>query len=192
MGEDEERWLVERARSDAAAFGELYDRYFPRVYGYVRRRVGRTQDAEDLVAETFLKAVAAIEGFAWRHHASFAAWLFRIAHNLVANFRQRQRPRDVYPLDLIEQRPSEAHSPEETALRREQAEELHRLLHLLPPRRQEIVALRFFGGLRNREIAAVLDLDERTVAAHLSRGLADLHRAYQLEATQPKAQAHHD
>jgi len=69
---------------------------------------------------------------------------------------------------------------------------LHHQLRALTPRRQEIVALRFFGGLRNREIAAVLDLDERTVAAHLARGLADLQRAYLAATPQPKAQAHHD
>lgn len=192
MGADEERWLVERARSDPDAFGALYDRYFPRVYAYVRRRVDRTQDAEDLVAETFLKAIAAIDGFAWRHHASFAAWLFRIAHNLVANFRQRRLPDNVYPLDAVRERPSAGESPEAAALRREQAELLGRQLRALAPRRQEIIALRFFGGLRNREIAAVLDLDERTVAAHLSRGLADLHRAYLAETPQSQAEAHHD
>lgn len=192
MDGDDERWLVERARRDPAACGDLYDRYFPRVYGYVRRRVDRTEDAEDLVAEVFLKAFAALAGFEWRHQASFAAWLFRIARNLVVNFQQRQPLGNIVPLDRIAARPTGAASPEEETLRREQAEVLHHQLRALTPRRQEIIALRFFGGLRNREIAAVLDLDERTVAAHLARGLADLHRAYLAATPQPKAQAHHD
>ena len=192
MIEDEERWLVERARRDPAAFGDLYDRYFPRVYAYARRRVERTQDAEDLVAETFLKAVAAIQGFEWRHHASFAAWLFRIARNLLVNFQQRQPANKLASLDRVADRSAEAASPEEVALRREWAELLRHHLRALSPRRQEIVALRFFGGLRNREIALVLDLDERTVAANRSRGLADLHRAYLAAAPLATTEAHHE
>jgi RNA polymerase sigma factor (sigma-70 family) len=58
----------------------------------------------------------------------------------------------------------------------EQAFHIRQMIALLPIKRQEVVILKFFGGLRNKEIAAVLDLDERTVASHLSRALTDLKR----------------
>lgn len=177
MTAEEERSLVERARRDPAAFGALYDRYFPRVYAYVRHRVGCRQDAEDLVAEVFTQAVAAFDRFAWRHETSFASWLFRIAHNRLANFYRAEGARaTLVPLDAAAAHPDPARAPDEFVLRDEAAAALHAHLAALAPRRREIVALRFFGGLRNREIAAVLNLDERTVAAHLSRGLLDLQR----------------
>ncbi|HET7078316.1 MAG TPA: sigma-70 region 4 domain-containing protein, partial [Chloroflexia bacterium] len=56
--------------------------------------------------------------------------------------------------------------------------DLHRLIATLSPRRREVITLKFFGGLQNREIAAVLGLDERTVASHLCRALEDLYARY--------------
>lgn len=176
MTESQERALVDRARRDPDAFALLYDPYFPRIYAYMRHRVGARQDAEDLVSEVFLHAVAALDRFTWRHEASFASWLFRIAHNRLANFYRQQGRATTLPLDLATRQPSPDLTPDEFVLRDEAGASLHAHLATLSPRRREIVALRFFGDLRNREIAAVLGLDERTVAAHLSRGLLDLQR----------------
>lgn len=189
MTTEQDRLWVERARRDPAAFAHLYDAYFPKVYAYVRHRVRRRQDAEDLVAETFLQAVGALDRFEWRHEASFAGWLFRIAHNLLANFYRRQARQAVAPLEDTADRSSGDPSPDDIALQQEAFAALHQHLRALPPRRREVVALRFFGGLRNREIAAILDLDERTVAAHLSRGLLDLQHRYRQTAHQSEEEA---
>ena len=59
---------------------------------------------------------------------------------------------------------------------------MRRLVAALPPRRQEVIRLRFFGGLSSREIAAILDLDERTVASNLSRALVDLQYHWPVDA----------
>ncbi|MCS6842335.1 MAG: RNA polymerase sigma factor [Roseiflexus sp.] len=83
--EQEQEWIA-IARGDLQAFKRLYDHYSPKLYAYISYRVGKTQDTEDLVAETFLKAIENIDEFEWRHTSSFAAWIFSIAHNLVLNF----------------------------------------------------------------------------------------------------------
>lgn len=75
---DEVAAAVERARHDPAAFAELYDAYFERVYGYVAARVGSRSDAEDVVAETFVRALDALGRFEYRGPGSFGAWLFRL------------------------------------------------------------------------------------------------------------------
>jgi RNA polymerase sigma-70 factor (ECF subfamily) len=179
VNSDREREWVEKARRDPQAFKQLYDYYFPRLYAYVSYRVGRVQDAEDLVAETFLKVVEGIERFEWRHEGSFAAWLFRIAHNLISNFyRQGQRREEPLPLEDLPDLQASALLPEDVVLQKEKFAYLRWLIGTLSPRRQEVVTLKFFGGLRNQEIAQVLGLDERTVASHLCRGLEDLHRRY--------------
>ena len=83
---DQEREYIRQARTDLGAFAPIYDHYFPRVYAYVRYRVYDPQDAEDIVADAFLKAAQSLQRFRWRHANSFAAWLFRIVHNLVMDY----------------------------------------------------------------------------------------------------------
>ena len=172
-----ERTLVEQARDNPDAFRELYRRYFPRVYAYVAYRVGRVWDAEDLTANIFVRVVESLERFEWRGDGSFAAWIFRIAYSEVGQFYRRQR-REPISLDELPDIESSALSPDQAVLRKEQFARLRARIAALSPRRQEIITLRFFGELRNQEIAAVLGLDERTVASHLSRALEDLQRQY--------------
>ncbi len=178
-----ERQLVRSASHDPDAFRQLYRYYFRRVYTYISYRVGRVQDAEDLTAETFLKALAGLPHFRWRGKGSFAAWLFRIAHNLVSNFyRAGEKVPDPIPPEMLPDLPGDAMMPGDALARKELLARLRRLIGMLSPRQQEIVTLRFFGGLRNKEIAVLLDLDERTVAAHLSRGVRRLRALYEATA----------
>jgi RNA polymerase sigma-70 factor (ECF subfamily) len=175
-----EQDTLDAAGSDPRAFERLYDAYFPRVYSYVRYRVAGHQDAEDIVAGVFLRAMEAVRDgrFEWRNSGSFAAWLFRVAHNAVADHHRRSPRTPSLPLHEVPGIDLASPPPVDDLLRREQSAELHRLVATLSPRRQEVVTLKFYGGLRNSEIAAVLGLDERSVASHLCRALDDLHRLY--------------
>jgi RNA polymerase sigma-70 factor (ECF subfamily) len=176
----QERQYIQQARTDPRAFAPIYDHYFPRVHAYVCYRVHDPQHAEDIVADTFLKAIRNLRRFKWRSDHSFAAWLFRIAHNLVVD-HYREHKRFVLALvseDSLAEPASEAPLPEEALAQQEAFEQVRTLVATLSPRRQEIVTLRFYAGLRNREIARVLGLGERTVAAHLCRALQDLERKY--------------
>ena len=86
---------------------------------------------------------------------------------------------------------SDTPTPEAAFQRQEQFNRLRQRIANLSPRRQEIVTLRFFGELRNSEIAAVLGLDERTVAAHLCRAIEDLQRQYTPEIDRTQRQRPH-
>ncbi len=186
---DEEQHLIERARRDADGVRDLYRHFLPGVYAYVAYRVGRVQDAEDLTAETFLRVIEHLQSFQWRGAQSFSAWVFRIAHNVVGDFhRTREQvhaPLDEDGLPLIH---THALLPEDAVLRKEQFAQLYRLIGTLSQRRQEVITLKFFTGLRNNEIADVLGLDERTVASHLCRGLEDLHCKFRQEDTHEHAE----
>lgn len=177
----DEQHLIARARQDAQAFRALYRHYFPRVYGYVAYRVGRAVDAEDLTADIFLKVVEAFDQFEQRGEGSFAAWLFRIAHNAVSQFYRQQPRAEVLALDEVADLHSRDPEPDEVLQGKEQFMRLRQRIASLSPRRQEIITLRFFGGLRNNEIAEALGLDERTVASHLCRAIEDLQRQYEPE-----------
>jgi RNA polymerase sigma-70 factor (ECF subfamily) len=191
MKPEQERRRIQQARADPRAFVDLYDHYFPRVHAYVRYRVQGQQDAEDIISEVFLKAMRMLSGFKWRHENSFAAWIFRIAHNLVVDYyRQHGRVETLDVRDTMGKPGSDGSSkilfglksralqPEEALTQRETFRQMQALIETLSPRRQEVITLRFFGGLRNKEIAHVLNLDERTIASHLSRGLRDLRDRY--------------
>ncbi len=177
----DEQQIIQQARHNPTAFRELYRRYYPRVYAYVAYRVGRAADAEDLTADIFLKLLECLSQFEDRGEGAFAAWLFRIAHNAVSQFYRQQRVVLDISLDELPDIQSDALTPESAFQRQEQFQRLRQRIANLSPRRQEIVTLRFFGELRNSEIAAVLGLDERTVAAHLCRAIEDLQRQYDPE-----------
>jgi RNA polymerase sigma-70 factor (ECF subfamily) len=184
---DEERQLIEQARRDPEAFRALYRAYLPRLYGYVVYRVGRRQDAEDLVADVFVKVLEYLDRFEYRGEGAFAAWVFRIASNHVnAYYRRRGRQKDPIPLADLPEIAGDSLRPDEALIRQERFDILRRMIDTLPPRRQEVITLRFFGGLRNQEIAAMLDLDERTVASHLARALSDLNRRYRALLVEPE------
>ncbi len=103
--------LVLRARTDPEAFGLLYERYVDRIYAYVYHRVGNGQDAEDLTARTFHRALDNLHRYEDRG-LPFAAWLFRIAHNLVANWHRDRSRRRFLSLDRIWSHRSDTDSPE--------------------------------------------------------------------------------
>lgn len=176
--------LIEQSRRDPEGFRELYRAYFPRIYAYVAYRVRRSEDAEDIVAEVFMRVVRNLHRFEYRGDGSFAAWIFRIAHNEVSQFHRQGRETNLSLDELPEIR---AHhlAPDQALQRKETFAQLSQMIASLSPRRREIVTLRFFGGLRNQEIAAVLNLDERSIASHLSRALEDLRRKYDTEKVQP-------
>lgn len=170
--------MVQRARADPQAFGELYDAYFTRIYGYVAAQLRSRADAEDVVGDTFVRALDKLPHFEYRGPGSFAAWLFRIARNRVVDeHARRARLTTLDPHPNVRDR-----ALDDPAAGVEEAEAgrlIRELIRSLPPRRQEVVALRFFGGLRNREIAEVIGVDQRTVASHLCRALDELRTKYE-------------
>jgi RNA polymerase sigma-70 factor (ECF subfamily) len=180
MTPDRESEYIQQARTDPRAFAPLYDHYLPRVHAYVCYRVYDPQDADDIVSDVFLRVIRHLGRFKPRHSHSFAAWLFRIAHNRVADYgRQQKRAGPVLEMgDSPAEWADQAPLPEDALAQQEAFEQMRALIATLSPRRQEVITLRFYGGLRNFEIARVLGLNERTVAAHLSRALRDLERSY--------------
>lgn len=181
LSPDEERALIGQMSQNPESFRRLYRHYFPRVFAYVSYRVGSKQEAEDVTATVFMKVIEALNKFEYRGAGAFATWLFRIAHNEVNQHYRTQQRAGWVSLDDMPEIESAGLRPDDAFVRKEQFARLLSALKMLSPRRQEIITLRFFGELRNQEIALVLNLDERTVASHLCRGLEDLKRSYESE-----------
>ncbi len=180
MLKDKEWEIVVRAQRDPVSFAPLYDHYFPKIYSYIFYRVQNTQLAEDLVAETFYKALANLDKFKWQER-SFGCWLYTIARNQLVDSYRKQEPVLLDDAMVNELVAPEQEDPEAVAIKNCTQEELMAAISTLSPDQQDALLLRFREGLRLKEIAQILDKNEGAVKALLFRGLKSLRRRLELE-----------
>ena len=112
-----ERILIVQAVAEPAAFGAIYDHYFPRVYNYVRYRVGDAQAADDLTAQVFERVLVKIGGYR-PERSPFAAWLFALARNAVNDYFRAQRRHPWLSVEALRGSASAAPPPEEVEIGR--------------------------------------------------------------------------
>ena len=160
----------------------LYADQLPRVYNYFRYRVGDDAVAEDLTTATFEKAWKARRRFR-RDRAAFSTWLFTIARNVAIDHFRRRRP--TLSLETIEQQGNELFrsreaSPEDALAYADDLARLGVLLARLPPREQELVALKYGAGLTNRSIAGMTGLSESNVGTILHRVVQKLRARWEV------------
>jgi len=169
-----EQILLDRAKAyDPEALAELYDRYAPRMYAYIYRRVNDAILAEDLTSELFLRMLRAIKNEqTW--HKSFVSWLYRIAHNLVVDVYRRRPPPSV-PLDDAPIQ-ADGQDPAEQVHEALGRERLSAAIHLLTPDQQQVLALRYGEGLTARETARIAHKTTGAVEALQHRALAAIRR----------------
>jgi RNA polymerase sigma-70 factor (ECF subfamily) len=168
--------LVAQAKSDPEAFGRLYERYVKKIYNYVYYRTGNTHDAEDLTARVFYRALTNLPKYTDRG-LPFSAWLYRIAHNLVANWHRDQGRRTLIPLPEVgpgEWGQLRVEAPELAAETREEQERLQAAIRCLPDERQQLLILKFVEQLSNAEIGVVLNRSEGAVKSLYHRTLLAL------------------
>ncbi len=165
--------LVALAKRDKEAFGELYERYLPKIYTYVYYRTGNIHDAEDLTAKVFTRALSHIGSYVDKG-LPFGAWLFRIAHNLVANWHRDQSRRKIIPLEDYVAQAHKAEAPDALAEASEEREHLLRALRRLPPDRQQLILLKFIERLPNAEIGRIMDRSEGAIKSLYHRTLRAL------------------
>src|SRR5882762_6783361 len=142
-----ERLLVEAAQQDPKRFCVLYEQNFERVYAYVVRRVRDRDAAEDLTADVFQKALANLPRFKWTG-APFAAWLFRIASNTIAD-RAKRKSRESEITEGAEVGETSQINLEAV----EQSARLFRLVGELPADQCRVIEMRFAEEKSIRQIA---------------------------------------
>ncbi len=175
----EEAILVERAKTDAEAFGQLYEKYVDQIYNYIFYRTTNHYDAEDLTAKVFFNALKNIENYQHRG-VPFSAWLYRIAHNLTANWHRDRSRRKVIALDelaLVSQRPQPEHL---TELNNEK-EHLLNAVQDLPADRQQLLILKFGEDLSNARIGKIMGRTEGAIKSLYHRTLRALRKDLQEE-----------
>lgn len=158
------------AQGDSDAFGVLYERYVARIYSYIYYRTGSEKDAEDLTARVFHRAYNHIGNYE-NLGLPFSAWLYRIAHNLVANWHRDNSRRREVPLD---ENPDLVHTsqlPEIEVIQDQQVDSLICILRKLPEERQQLLILKFVDGLSNAEVGVIMGKSEGAIKSLYHRTL---------------------
>jgi len=168
--EEKEELLVKRAkRGDVSAFSELVRRYERYVLNLVYRTLGRSEDAEDIAQEAFVKAFLNIKKF--KEESKFSTWLSKIVINLCMD-KIREKANKEENLEegvwlTIPQ--SSYYSPEETVERLEIQEGIKKAVMSLPEELRIVFVLREFEDLSYQEISEMLDIPIGTVESRLYR-----------------------
>jgi RNA polymerase sigma-70 factor (ECF subfamily) len=176
-----EKELLERIRQRPDSFAELFKLYYKPIFGYILRRTGSFDDTADIAADTFLKAFHNIRNFRYTG-ISIKIWLYRIATNEVnLYFRYKKKHNSIFERIITVDRNNFKNYFEEDRkviesemLKHEQFLSLLEELKKLPVKYQEVIALKYFEGKENKEIAEILNMNEGTLKSLLSRGLEKL------------------
>jgi RNA polymerase sigma-70 factor (ECF subfamily) len=161
----DERLLIEAAQKDPSRFAELYESHVNRIYAYIVRRVRDRSAAEDLTSEVFQHALANLHKYEWRGVA-FAAWLFRIAFNTIAD-RWQQDQRQIGEADPEDHATSGMEEIERRAM-------LFQLVDHLPADQRRVITERFVEQKSIREVAQELGRSEGAVKQLQWRALETL------------------
>jgi RNA polymerase sigma-70 factor (ECF subfamily) len=180
MTQDVANYWSPAAVAEKIEWEAVFRRDFPRIYNYLRYRLGEETLAEELAAETFAKA--------WRNRdqyradlAAFSTWLFTIARNLATD--QSRRQRHEVPLEKNHTPMEERAGPstvERVIQDKEETAHLLALLSQLPEREREIIALKYGADMNHREIARVLDLSVVNVGVIVYRTVRKLRARWEM------------
>ncbi|NJL93456.1 MAG: sigma-70 family RNA polymerase sigma factor [Anaerolineae bacterium] len=180
--------LVQWAKKDKTAFGVLYERYVARIYNYIYYRTGNHFEAEDLTAKVFMRAMKHIGSYDERG-VPFSAWLYRIAHNLVANWHRDRSRHKVIALEDYLNKGEQPDMPEDETERQEEQERLIEAIRRLPEERQQLLILKYVQRLSNAEIGEIMERTEGAIKSLYYRTLAFLRDDLGREKDLPGQQA---
>lgn len=176
--------LIDRAKKSPAAFGRLYDMYYKKILNYVIRSTYNVDVSQDIVAETFYKALKAFPKFELKNGGTFQAWIYRIASNEInmyyrKNNRYSFKSNEDIDLYYSKEVPEEEISAVQSDLDLDsEVKDLMVNVNKLDEKYRSIIHLRYFEGLKFSEIEEVTGIKEETLKSHMSRALSKLKEMY--------------
>jgi len=173
MHEESDSALIARAQEKPEAFSLLYERYVGNIYNYVYYRTGNHHDTEDLTARTFHRALKHFPRYVDRG-APFSAYLYRIAHNMVANWHRDRSRRHIISLDETTLAASRREGPAAMAEASDEQETMLHAVRQLPEDRQQLLILKFVDQMSNADIAQVMGRTEGAIKSLYHRTLVAL------------------
>jgi RNA polymerase sigma-70 factor, ECF subfamily len=178
---DDEPELVARAKRDPAQFGALYDRHFQQIYRFVYSRVREQTAAEDVTSEVFMKALKAIPRYQDTGRP-FAAWLYQIAVNAIADRYRTQRPAQA--LDDFHDLSVAGPALDDLAAHRDEMRRIWALVEQLPTQQKTALVLKFQEDMKIEDIAVAMGKSPGAVKLLIHRGVS--HLRDEAEALRPQ------
>jgi len=175
----EEYMLAEKAKTDDQAFAILYERYFPKIYAYIFRRLGNRDATEDIVSVTFEKVFLHLDKFK-PNSGTFQASVYRIATNsVIDHVRKEKHTVAVDPQELPEEIHPHTDDAQDLIIKIQDRAAVQKALLKLPERYQRVIELKYFSQLTNIEVAEVLGISPNNAGVLLSRALKQFHVYYE-------------
>ncbi len=171
MNGDTQKWVRKAQEGSRKAFDRLVRRYTGPIFRLVYDMTGNYEDAQDLTQDAFIKAFNHIEGY--RGDAKFSTWLYRIAYNVAIDFLRRAQ-KTKYDLDHRLQRDADGSDSIGPGIHFDEKEHIQKALQQLTPSQRTAVVLKYYHGMRMKEIGDVLGCSESTARVHLFRALRNL------------------
>lgn len=169
--------VLQRSRSNPRAFGELYEKYFDRIFSFVYRQTDDEELTADLCSQTFLNALRNVSRYEYRGYP-FSAWLYKIASNEVNKHYRKQKREKVFSIE--EGRIRELIDQVNVEWDEEIIQRLMSYLKELPTEMLEVLELRFYEDKDFREIAFILDITESGAKMRTYRALDRLRKNFNL------------
>lgn len=169
----EEISLITKVNDDDSAFNELYNYYFPRVYNYVHYRVADLHVCDDLTSQIFEKLFSRLNYYQ-SGKATFSTWLFSIAHHTIVDYYRSQARTHVTSVEITAELIHSEQDPSDIVAFNETQQHLLTALASLTQRERDIIALKFWSGSSNRDIAALTGITESNTAVILFRAMRRL------------------
>ena len=154
-------------------FGRLYEIYMPKIYRYTRYRISDKEVAEDLTSDVFNKALDGFKRYN-SYKASFSTWIFSIARNTIIDYYRKHAKEPRIMRDTDPEISSTSDSPINELTKTEEIARLRECIVKLNENEQELISLKFSGGITNREIARITGLSESNVGTILCRAIRKL------------------
>lgn len=168
---DEEKRLIERAKRDPREFGALYDRHFQQIYRFVYSRVREQTAAEDVTSEVFIKALKAMPRYQ-ETGRPFAAWLYQIAVNAIADRYRSLRP--THPLEDFHDLSVGGPALEDEAAQRDEVRRIWQIVEDLPMQQRTALVLKFQEDMKIEDIALAMGKTPGAVKLLIHRGVSRL------------------
>jgi RNA polymerase sigma-70 factor, ECF subfamily len=181
MTEDEirkEQEVIEQSKKDVRAFGELYERYFDRIFNFIYRQTGDEDIAGDLCSQTFISVLNYLPRYQFRG-VPFSAWLYKIASNEVKKYYRKGKGKKVFSIEELKVR--ELIEQADDGWDEEVVQRLLNFMNDLPTEMLQVLELRFFEDKDFKEIAFILDMTESGAKMRTYRALDKLRQNFNLK-----------
>jgi RNA polymerase sigma-70 factor (ECF subfamily) len=174
----QENEIIERSKNDVRAFGEIYEKYFDRIFNFIYRQTDDEEVAGDLCSQTFVNALKGLKKYKFLGFP-FSAWLYKIAGNEVNKHYRKNKQHKVFSLEEAKVR--EMMEQNDETWDEELIQRLLNYMKDLPTDMLQVLELRFFEDKDFKEIAFILDMTESGAKMRTYRALDKLRQQFNLK-----------